>query len=92
MDLGFGGYIAKTRERVLVGPDGPCALSARAFDILRTGQRSTPDWRRRWRLPPDPYAQALNQRRFSASHTGTPVLETAPIATAAQALARARAW
>ncbi|MBX3575797.1 MAG: winged helix-turn-helix domain-containing protein [Rhizobiaceae bacterium] len=34
MDLQFGHYRLKRAERVLLGPDGPVELSARAFDIL----------------------------------------------------------
>jgi predicted ATPase/DNA-binding winged helix-turn-helix (wHTH) protein len=35
MDLVFGDYRLKNRKRELVGPAGPVALSARAFDLLR---------------------------------------------------------
>ncbi|RYE08759.1 MAG: hypothetical protein EOP22_12125 [Hyphomicrobiales bacterium] len=35
MDLLFGDYRLKLRERELVGPAGPLELSARAFDLLR---------------------------------------------------------
>jgi predicted ATPase/DNA-binding winged helix-turn-helix (wHTH) protein len=34
MDLMFGDYHLKIRERELIGPMGPIALSARAFDLL----------------------------------------------------------
>lgn len=34
MDLAFGNYRLKRAERLLLGPDGPVALSARSFDIL----------------------------------------------------------
>ncbi|WP_442582297.1 winged helix-turn-helix domain-containing tetratricopeptide repeat protein [Mesorhizobium sp. ASY16-5R] len=34
MDLEFGNYRLKRAERLLLGPDGPVALSARSFDIL----------------------------------------------------------
>ncbi len=34
MDLAFGDYRLKRTERLLLGPDGPVALSARSFDIL----------------------------------------------------------
>lgn len=35
MDLEFGEYRLRERERQLVGPRGPIELSARAFDLLR---------------------------------------------------------
>ena len=35
MDIVFGGYRLKARERELIGPEGPVELSARAFDLLR---------------------------------------------------------
>jgi predicted ATPase/DNA-binding winged helix-turn-helix (wHTH) protein len=35
MDLVFGDYRLKVRERELIGPAGPVALSARAFELLR---------------------------------------------------------
>ena len=35
MELEFGEYRLRERERELVGPDGPVELSARAFDLLR---------------------------------------------------------
>ena len=35
MDIVFGGYRLRARERELIGPDGPVELSARAFDLLR---------------------------------------------------------
>ena len=35
MDLEFGDYRLKIRERELIGPSGPVALSARAFELLR---------------------------------------------------------
>lgn len=35
MDLVFGDYRLKIRERELIGPAGPVALSARAFELLR---------------------------------------------------------
>jgi predicted ATPase/DNA-binding winged helix-turn-helix (wHTH) protein len=35
MDLEFGEYRLRQRERELVGPGGPIELSARAFDLLR---------------------------------------------------------
>ncbi len=35
MDLVFGDYRLKLRERVLVGPQGPVELSARAFELLQ---------------------------------------------------------
>ncbi|MCB1379237.1 MAG: winged helix-turn-helix domain-containing protein [Alphaproteobacteria bacterium] len=35
MDLWFGGYMLKRRERQLEGPDGVVVLSARSFDILQ---------------------------------------------------------
>ncbi|TIN16678.1 MAG: adenylate cyclase [Mesorhizobium sp.] len=34
MDLEFGNYRLKRAERLLLGPNGPVALSARSFDIL----------------------------------------------------------
>jgi predicted ATPase/DNA-binding winged helix-turn-helix (wHTH) protein len=34
MELAFGDYRLRIRERELVGPDGPVELSARAFDLL----------------------------------------------------------
>ena len=34
MDWEFGNYRLKRAERVLLGPKGPIALSARSFDIL----------------------------------------------------------
>ena len=35
MDLSFGDYRLRMRERELIGPAGPVALSARAFELLR---------------------------------------------------------
>jgi predicted ATPase/DNA-binding winged helix-turn-helix (wHTH) protein len=35
MNLVFGDYRLKVRERELIGPEGPVALSARAFELLR---------------------------------------------------------
>ena len=35
MDIEFGEYRLRERERELVGPSGPIELSARAFDLLR---------------------------------------------------------
>lgn len=35
MDLEFGDYRLRTRERELIGPAGPIELSARAFDLLQ---------------------------------------------------------
>jgi predicted ATPase len=35
MDLEFGEYLLRERERELIGPAGPIELSSRAFDLLR---------------------------------------------------------
>ena len=34
MDISFAGFTLRSRDRALVGPDGPVDLSARSFDIL----------------------------------------------------------